>query len=83
MDLCVEYNKKKYVIEIKMIRDYNTLRQIKEIGLKQIAKYRDTVAPEAPAYLVIFDRRSKKKKATWNKRITWTKEKKKIIVVGC
>ncbi|MDR3244270.1 MAG: PD-(D/E)XK nuclease domain-containing protein [Elusimicrobiota bacterium] len=83
LDLCVEYNKKRYIIEVKMLRDYNTIKQVKEKGFKQIAEYRDTVAPKAPAYLVIFDRRSKKKKATWSKRITWTKAPNRITVVGC
>jgi hypothetical protein len=66
-----------------MLRDYNTLKQVKEKGFEQIIKYRDTAAPKAPAYLVIFDRRSESKKATWDERITWTQEADGVIVVGC
>jgi hypothetical protein len=83
MDLLVEYNKKQYIIEIKLIRDYNNLEQVKEEGFKQIIKYRDKVAPQAPSYLVIFDRRSENKKAAWNERIIWTQETNGIIVIGC
>ncbi|MDR0823075.1 MAG: PD-(D/E)XK nuclease domain-containing protein, partial [Endomicrobium sp.] len=45
MDLRVEYKDKSYIIEIKMIRDYNNFEIIKEEGLQQIKKYRDSVAP--------------------------------------
>ncbi|MDR3243997.1 MAG: PD-(D/E)XK nuclease domain-containing protein [Elusimicrobiota bacterium] len=83
LDLRVEYNKKKYIIEVKILRDYNTLQQIKERGFQQITRYRDRVAPKVPAYLVIFDRRSESKKASWDERITWTQEAEGIIVVGC
>jgi hypothetical protein len=83
MDLLIEYGKNKYIIEIKLIRDYNTAKQIKEEGLKQIRKYKDAAAPEASAYLMIFDRRSKKKKTVWGKRITWTQEADGIVVAGC
>jgi hypothetical protein len=83
LDLCVQYNKEKFIIEIKMLRDYNTFQQIKEKGLHQITKYRNTIAPKAPAYLVIFDRCSENKRATWDERITWTQESDGIIIVGC
>jgi hypothetical protein len=55
---------------------------VKDQGLQQIAKYRDTVDAKAPAYLVIFDRRSESKKTLWDERLTWTEED-GITVVGC
>ncbi|MDR3048891.1 MAG: PD-(D/E)XK nuclease domain-containing protein, partial [Elusimicrobiota bacterium] len=72
MDLRVEYKEKSYIIEVKMIRDYNNFEIVKEEGLKQIKKYRDSVAPQAPSYLLIFDRRTESKKASWQERISWT-----------
>ncbi|GMO26664.1 MAG: hypothetical protein Ta2F_02210 [Termitinemataceae bacterium] len=82
MDLAVEYNGKKYIIEIKLIYDYSSPQTVREDGLKQIAKYRDTVDPSASSYLVIFDRRSEGKKLPWDERIKWDEEN-GITVVGC
>ncbi|GMO26428.1 MAG: hypothetical protein Ta2F_01990 [Termitinemataceae bacterium] len=82
MDLAVEYNGKKYIIEIKLIYDYSSPQTVREDGLKQIAKYRDTVDPSASSYLVIFDRRSEGKKLPWDERIKWETEN-GITVVGC
>ncbi|GHU11191.1 hypothetical protein FACS1894151_10850 [Spirochaetia bacterium] len=69
-------------IEIKLIYDYSQPEAVKEQGLQQIVKYRDTIDAAAPAYLVIFDRRSAEKKQPWDKRLTWTEEN-GITVVGC
>jgi hypothetical protein len=82
MDLAVEYNNQWFIIEIKILHDYDTTKEIKEEGLKQIAHYRDKIAPAAPAYLVIFDRRSETKKLPWNERIAWMEER-DIAVLGC
>ncbi|GHU92348.1 hypothetical protein FACS189479_01010 [Spirochaetia bacterium] len=82
MDLAVEYKEKKYIIEIKLIYDYSSVLKVREDGLKQTAKYRDTIDSAAPSYLVIFDRRSENKKLPWDKRLTWT-IKNDITVVGC
>ncbi|GMO32211.1 MAG: hypothetical protein Ta2F_08100 [Termitinemataceae bacterium] len=82
MDLAVEYNGKKYIIEIKLIYDYSSPQTVREDGLKQIAKYRDTVDPSASSYLVIFDRRSEEKKLPWDERIKWETEN-GITVLGC
>ncbi|GHV74717.1 hypothetical protein AGMMS49940_20190 [Spirochaetia bacterium] len=82
MDLAVEYKKKKYIIEVKLLRDNKSEETVKEQGLAQTAKYRDTIDSAAPAYLVLFDRRSESKKAPWDTRLTWAKEK-GIMVVGC
>ncbi|MDR0877441.1 MAG: PD-(D/E)XK nuclease domain-containing protein [Treponema sp.] len=82
MDLAVEFRSKIYIIEIKLIYDYSSPKKVKAQGLEQIAKYRDMIDEKAPAYLVIFDRRSKGKKPSWNKRLTWAEED-GITVVGC
>jgi hypothetical protein len=82
MDLCVEYNGKRCIIEIKLIRSYNTPEKIRQEGLRQITKYRDKIAPNALAYLVIFDRRSKTKQTPWEERLTWATEN-GITVIGC
>jgi hypothetical protein len=82
MDLAVGFRGKLYIIEIKLLYDYSVPGTVREQGLKQIAKYRDTLDAGAPAYLVIFDRRSGGKKAAWDERLTWAEEN-GITVVGC
>jgi hypothetical protein len=82
MDLAVEYNNSMYIIEIKLIHSYDTVEEVKEEGLRQIEKYRDKIDGNAPAFLVIFDRRSKAKQQPWDDRLTWTTEN-GITVVGC
>ncbi|GHT74553.1 hypothetical protein FACS1894124_4630 [Spirochaetia bacterium] len=82
MDLAVEYNKKRYILEVKLLRDNKSAETVKEQGLAQTEKYRDTIDSTAPAYLVLFDRRSESKKALWDTRLTWAKEN-NITVVGC
>jgi hypothetical protein len=82
MDLAIEYDKRWYIIEIKLVHSYNTPEEIKTEGLQQIAAYRDKIDPSAPAYLVIFDRRPKAKEKPWEERITWTAEG-TVQVLGC
>jgi hypothetical protein len=82
MDLLVEYNNIRYVIEIKLIRNHETLEKVRTQGLLQIEKYRDSMAPEAAAYLVIFDRRDDTKKAPWDERMYRSVED-RVIVIGC
>jgi hypothetical protein len=82
MDLMVEYKGHRHIIEIKLIHSYETPERVRERGLEQIERYRDTRAPDAPAYLVIFDRRDDTKKAPWDERITWEQES-GITIVGC
>ena len=82
MDLAVGFRGKLYIIEIKLLYDYSVPGTVREQGLKQIAKYRDTLDAGAPAYLVIFDRRSGGKKAVLDERLTWAEEN-GITVVGC
>jgi hypothetical protein len=86
MDLFVEYNSSKYVIEIKLIYEKQSPDTVKIKGLEQTAKYRDTKAPDCPAYLVIFDRRAAAKDRPWDERIYWQEEAVPggtITVVGC
>ncbi|GHV15379.1 hypothetical protein AGMMS49938_13480 [Fibrobacterales bacterium] len=83
MDLLVEYGEQKYVIEIKITRYNKSIESVKKEGFEQIRRYRDTAAPGAPAYLVVFDRRHIKaikgedgkrrdgEPAPWDDRITW------------
>ena len=82
MDLGIEYNGYHYIIEIKMIRNYNSPQTVREEGLKQIRRYRDSFAPNAPAYLVLFDRRAKTKKRSWDERITWEQDG-DVTILGC
>lgn len=82
MDLLVEYNGRKYVIEIKLVYEKQSPDTVKAKGLEQIAKYRDTKAPNEPAYLVIFDRRPETKEKPWDERLGWEVEN-GITVVAC
>jgi hypothetical protein len=81
-DLLVEYNAKRHVIEIKLIYEKQSPDTIKAKGLEQTTKYRDTVAPDASAYLVIFDRRTETKEKPWEERLSWETEG-GIVVVRC
>jgi hypothetical protein len=81
MDLTVEYNQRFYIIEIKLVHYYDTPEVVREEGLEQIAWYRDRIDTEAPAYLVIFDRRPGAKKIPWDERLTW-EQMDGVTVVG-
>ena len=74
MDLLIEYNNHKYIIEIKLVRDYDTLQTVREEGLEQIRKYRDKFAPGTLAWLTIFDRRSNTKSKSWEERMSWEED---------
>ena len=82
MDLGIEYNQYRYIIEIKLIHPHDSFETVKEEGLEQIRGYRDKFAPGAPAYLVIFDRRPKAKEKSWDDRISYGLEG-DVIVLGC
>jgi hypothetical protein len=82
MDLFLEYNAKKYVIEIKLIYEKQSPDTIIARGLKQTAQYRDAKAPDASSYLVIFDRRVEAKGKPWEERLSWVVQG-DITVVGC
>ena len=82
MDLAIEYNGKWQIIEVKIVHDYETPQFVEEEGLEQIIGYRDKIDPQARAYLVVFDRRSKALQLPWDDRIQW-KTADEIIIVGC
>jgi hypothetical protein len=82
MDLCVEYRGQMCIIEIKLIRDYTTPEEVTEEGLEQIRRYGDRLGGNPPAYLVIFDRREKTKKASWEERLGW-EVRDGVTVVRC
>jgi len=82
MDLAVEYKKRIFIIEIKLVHNYDTPAEVHDEGLVQIQNYRDKIDTAAPAYLVIFDRRPEEKKTPWEQRLTWAVED-GITVVGC
>jgi hypothetical protein len=82
MDLFVEFAGKTYILEIKLIRDYDSPNSVKEEGLEQIRFYRDQFDQSIPCYLIIFDRRSEDKKLAWERRIQWNVEE-DVTVVGC
>jgi hypothetical protein len=84
MDLMVEYAGKRYIIEVKIIHYYEAPAVVREKGLTQIKKYRDTIDASVPAYLVIFDRRPKAKDLSWDEKISWTvDEESGINILGC
>ena len=82
MDLAIEYKQQIFIIEIKLIRSYNSKEEIAEEGLRQISRYRDSVDSMAPAYLVIFDRRNASKAKSWDERLTWETAG-SVTVIGC
>ena len=82
VDLYVEYNGFQHIIEIKMVRSYQTPEAVRKAGSKQIRKYRDKFSPNIPAYLVIFDRRTETKQKSWDERITWEHDG-DITILGC
>ena len=82
MDLLVEYQTKKYIVEIKLIHEKQSMDAVTSKGLQQTAFYRDTKALGSPAYLVIFDRRAATKEKSWDERLTWNAEN-GITVIGC
>jgi len=69
VDLAVEYKGKTYIIEIKLIRSYDSSTEVQNEGLEQITRYRDKIDTSAPAYLVIFDRRPETKEKPWDERL--------------
>ncbi|MDR1524313.1 MAG: PD-(D/E)XK nuclease domain-containing protein, partial [Tannerella sp.] len=82
MDLYVEYPGYKCIMEIKVLRDRKSSDRVLAEGLQQIKRYQDRKAPGAPLYLLIFDRRSKRKKAAWDERIKWDENVEGVTVVG-
>ena len=82
VDLYVAYNGFSHIIEIKLLRSYQTPEAVRKTGIKQVNRYRDKFPSGTPAYLVIFDRRPETKQKPWDERITWELEG-DITIVGC
>jgi hypothetical protein len=81
-DLAVEYRRRWYILEVKLIHKHETPETVQAEGLEQIARYRDRIDPAAPAYLVIFDRRPQAKETPWEERIGWAREGTVTVVRG-
>jgi hypothetical protein len=71
LDLFVEFEGTRNIIEVKILRDKVSPERLLSTGLAQIKRYRDSINPAIPAYLLIFDRRGEEKKAPWEERVTW------------
>jgi hypothetical protein len=82
VDLAIEYDKRWYIIEIKLLRSHDSPEEIKAEGLRQTEMYRDRIDPAAPAYLFIFDRRPQTKQLPWEERLSWTREG-SVTVAAC
>ena len=82
MDLGIEYNQHWYIIEIKLVHHHDSPQTVREEGLEQIRQYCDKIAPGAPAWLLIFDRRPKTKEKSWDERISWEQDG-EVTVLGC
>ena len=82
MDLAILFGEKLYIIEIKLIHDYDSPQIVLEEGVEQTLAYRDKLGKEVPAYLLLFDRRNKSLQLPWEQRIFWHIEN-GINVLGC
>ena len=82
MDLCVEYKKHRYIIEIKLLRSYHIPEEFRKKGLEQVLKYRDKFGSQTPTYLIIFDRRPESKTKSWDERIFCERDG-EVIIIGC
>jgi hypothetical protein len=83
MDLAIEYKGAWNIIEIKLLRKGRTFEAVKAEGVKQILQYRERIDPQAPCYLLIFDRRAAAgDQPDWAERLTWENAG-EVTVVGC
>ena len=69
MDLALLFNKRWYIIEIKLIHDHDSAEIVREEGLEQIRWYRDRFESVAATVLAIFDRRKSSKSLSWDEKI--------------
>jgi hypothetical protein len=85
VDLAVLFAGQWQIIEIKLVQHMGRKRCLEQ-GLQQIARYRDSIDPQAPAYLVIFDRTEAGRQKSWEERLTWDEmrdgDEKIVTVVG-
>ena len=65
--MLVEYGSDRFVVELKRVRDRDTLEGVREAGIEQASAYLDEVG-ESEGYILIFDQR---KKRSWKQRL-WT-----------
>jgi len=82
MDLGIEYNHHWYVVEIRLVHHHDGPKTVREEGSEQVRAYRDKIAPEAGAYLLIFDRRPVAKAKSWDERISWERDG-DVTILGC
>jgi hypothetical protein len=82
LDLAVEFAGTCHVIEVKVIYPHDSPATVREEGLEQARAYRDRVAPSAPAWLVIFDRRPLARERPWDERVT-REVVEGITIIGC
>jgi hypothetical protein len=90
MDLAVEYRGRWDIIEIKLLRKGQSRDKLKETGVQQILRYRDTFSPPlrpgcgvpAQCYLVIFDRRPEVAQTPWSERLNWSQAG-DVTIVEC
>ncbi len=85
MDLAIEYGGQWTIIEIKLITLRGREATIQK-GLEQSASYRDKIDPQAPCYLVVFDRTPAGRATPWEERLIWEvrtlPDGKTVTVVG-
>jgi hypothetical protein len=69
IDMLIEWKSWKHILEIKLVHPRRSRTTTLEMGLKQIASYKDKVHGDATQTLVIFDRTKTGKKLSWAKRL--------------
>jgi hypothetical protein len=90
MDLAVEYKNKWDILEVKLLRKGQTFDKVKETGIQQVLRYRNSFSPPirsggtmpAHCYLVIFDRRPEAAQIPWSDRLKWSTEG-EVTIVAC
>ncbi len=69
VDLAIQWNGLWTVIEIKLVHPQDSLETTINKGLKQTARYRDTIGAK-DAWLIVFDRREKARALPWEERLS-------------
>ena len=69
MDLALLFNNEWFIIEVKLIHNYDTFDAVLEEGLEQVRWYRDRFDKVKATILAIFDRREKSKALSWDEKI--------------